>query len=73
METKHWYLSKGVVGGLVAAILIVYKLLGYMLPEGVTEDTVTDNIVNVTTSIAALAATAIAIYGRVAAKSKISK
>ena len=65
MNKKKWYLSKGVIGGLVAGLATIAGLLGYNVGvEGQEE---------ITTGVIALVGAALAIYGRVKAVDKVKK
>ena len=63
MNEKKWYLSKGVIGGLVAGLATIAGLFGYNVGlEGQEE---------ITTGIVTLVGAGLAIYGRVKAVDKI--
>lgn len=62
-ETKPWYKSKGVVGGLVAFLAILSNWAGLDLDEG--------TLTEVSTLILGLVGAGVGIYGRVVAKDKI--
>lgn len=71
MNNKHWYLSKGVIGGVVAFVCGVLLTTG-VLNEQVAEadiNTIADKIVAIVGALAAL----VAIIGRITAKAKITK
>ena len=65
-DTKPWWQSKGVWGGLVAAAAGLAGLLGFHIPEGEIQ-TLTDAVLSGVTAVAG----AFAVYGRVVAGSKI--
>ena len=68
--TKAWYTSKGVWGGLFAAVLPVAQY--YAAHHGITlpsADTLATDVADICTSVAGIVAT----YGRVTATLKIGK
>ena len=63
MNIKRWYLSKGIIGGVIAALATVASLLGYNVgAEGQAE---------ITTGVIAIAGAGLSIYGRIKATDKI--
>lgn len=66
-EQKPWYASKGVWGGLIAALVGLLSLFGIHIPEGEVQ-TITDTVMSIVTSGAGL----LAVYGRVVAKTKLT-
>ena len=69
-ENKHWYLSKGVIGGLVTVLLVVIRAAGIEIEGGDTiKDLLVENILLIITGAAGL----LAVYGRITAKKKLTK
>lgn len=65
MNVKNWYQSTGVVGGLVATIILLVKLFGLDLGEE------QESITAIVTDIIGVVAGIVAIIGRVRAKTSI--
>ena len=70
MESKPWYLSKGVIGGLVSAVAGVLALLGHALPDG-SIPFLTDQVTNIAEGVFAVVGGITAIYGRIKADKRI--
>jgi len=71
-NTKPWYTSKAVWGGIVAAAAGVASLAGHELsPE--TQAFLADQAVAIATSVATIVGGVLAIYGRIKAETKIGK
>lgn len=68
--TKPWYLSKGVIGSLVAGAAVITGFFGVKL-DPTTQQVVTDQVTAFATAGTALAGTALALYGRVTARKVI--
>jgi len=71
-NTKPWYASKTVWGGIVAAAAGVASLAGYELSPD-TQAFLADQAVAIATSVATIVGGVLAIYGRLNAKKKIGK
>tara|TARA_Y100000310_G_C20536370_1_gene741064 strand:- start:797 stop:1021 length:225 start_codon:yes stop_codon:yes gene_type:complete len=70
--TKPWYLSKGVVGGLIAGATIIFGLLNR--PEmGEAVGAESENISQIIASVVGVIASITAVIGRIKASSKIVK
>lgn len=65
-DQKPWYLSKGVWGGIVAALAGLGSLFGFHVPEGEVQG-IADAII----SLMAAAGGLFAVYGRIVANSQI--
>ena len=65
-STKPWYQSKGVWGGIVAALAGLGGLFGFTVPEG-EMPAITDALVGLAAAVGGL----LAVYGRIAASSRI--
>lgn len=72
MDTKKWYASKTVWGGVVAFVATVLQVTGVVNVSGAEQAALIDQIAAVISVVAQLVGTALAIYGRVTAKSAIS-
>ncbi len=69
---KHWYLSKGVVGGLISLAVIVFGL--FKRPEmGQAVQAESGNISALIVGVVGIISSITAIVGRVKADSKITK
>lgn len=74
--TKKWYQSKGVVGGLLTAVLGVLVSVGVLTPEAATPeniDALSTNWVDIATSVGIIIGGLTAAYGRITATTKIGK
>ena len=69
-ETKPWYLSKTIIGSVVAAGAIVAGFFGVSIDEA-TKSVILDQTEALIAAGFALVGTLLAIYGRVAAKKTI--
>ncbi len=67
MENKKWYLSKGAAGAIAAIILGVIGVLGFDT-QGETE-----SLTGLIMQIGVVVTSAIALYGRLTAKTKLTK
>ncbi|MCJ2050883.1 hypothetical protein [Methylobacterium sp. J-070] len=65
-ETKPWYLSKGVIGALVAAAAIVAGFFGVKI-DPTTQQVVADQATAVIAAGVALGGAVLALYGRLKA------
>lgn len=63
MNEKKWYLSKGVMGGLVAGLAALASLFGYQIGSEGQEE--------IATALVIIGGAAVSIYGRVKAVDKI--
>ena len=72
MDSKPWYLSRGVWGGIVAAVAGVLALLGRSLPADAVGP-LTDDVMRIVEGLAAVIGGALAIYGRVKAQTPVGK
>jgi ABC-type antimicrobial peptide transport system permease subunit len=66
MDSKAWYASKGVWGGIVGVLAGGLALLGHAL-SAETQATLVDNAVAIGTGVATIIGGAVAIYGRLKA------
>lgn len=66
-ESKAWYLSKGVIGGLVAVLSVVFGALGYNVSPEEQEA-----VVAAVAAIGAGVGGLVSAYGRVRANRKIN-
>ena len=71
METKKWYMSKGVDGSLVGIITMVILLA--MKSFGVDAEAEQSNITEIVTAVIALVGMIMALIGRLKADTKITK
>ncbi len=71
-DEKSWYLSKGVWGGIIAAVVGIIGMFGLAMPEG-SVDFLTDEVMKIVGAIATIVAGVIAIIGRVKATTRITK
>jgi len=62
-QSKKWYQSKTIIGGIVAMIMMIVAFSGFDLDEGVITEFVTN--------LFGLITMGVAIYGRIVAKHKI--
>lgn len=72
MDTKKWWLSKGLWGGivgLIAMVLMVFKVVDISVEE---QATLVDSIVAIVTMISGLVGIILAIYGRLTAKKTLT-
>lgn len=71
MESKPWYKSKGVIGGIIATVCSLLVVLGVAGAEGAGEESgaIADNIVAIIAAVGGI----FAIIGRITAKTKIAK
>ena len=69
-EMKPWYRSKSVVGGVLAAVAGVAALIGYQFSPAEVEATSNDTLI-VIEGIVTIVGAALAIWGRIAAKTRI--
>ena len=67
-ETKQWYLSKGVWGGIVAAVIGVLSMFGVGAVNA-EQETITELIMQIVSVIAGI----VAVYGRITANKNITK
>ena len=66
METKAWYKSKGVMGGIVTIMAVVLGTFGYKLaPEDQTQ------LIEAVSAIGGVIGGLLSIYGRVTASKSI--
>ncbi len=72
METKPWYLSKGIIGGLVSVVVGVLAFLGHALPDG-SVPFLTDQLTKVAEGALAVIGGITAIYGRLTAQKRIGR
>ena len=76
VQTKAWYKSKGVVGGLLTALIGILVSTGVLTPEAATAENIeslSTTWVDVATSVSIIVAGLVAAYGRVKAQTKIGK
>jgi FtsH-binding integral membrane protein len=66
MDSKAWYESKSVWGGIVSVLAGVAALVGHALSPQ-TQAALTDNGVAIATAVATIVGSALAIYGRLKA------
>lgn len=74
--TKPWWKSKGVVGGLLTAVLGLLVTFGVLTPEAATTDNIeaiSTTWVDVATSIGIVVGGILSVYGRLKATKKIGK
>lgn len=73
METKKWYLSKGVWGNVLSFAMVGLGLLGYSITPELKEavQATVDNAVVVGTGIATLMTNALGLWGRIKATKKL--
>ena len=64
MDSKMWYKSSGIIGGLIALIMFVVQMLGLDLDEGMVTELIT--------LVFQLVGILVAIYGRITAKAEIA-
>lgn len=70
-ETKAWYESKGVWGGLIAMLASICAMLfGVKIDQG-TQQQMVNSLVVIAPNAVALIGAILAIYGRIKANSKI--
>ena len=69
-EMKPWYRSKSVIGGVLAAVAGVAALIGYQFGPAEVEATSKDTLI-VIEGVVTIVGAALAIWGRVAAKTRI--
>ena len=72
MDEKKWYASKGVWGAVIVVIVTVLTMLGRKGEAEVIEEqsgAISDTIIQLVT----IAAGALALWGRLAAKTKVTK
>lgn len=72
MNTKPWYLSKTIWGGVLAALVGALGLFGLGFPADFVSG-VTDDVVRSIEAGVALVGGALAIWGRVKAVTKVGK
>lgn len=65
-DTKNWYESKAVWGGIVAAGASLAGLIGLDLPDGSTAD-----LVEALTALAGAIGGILAVYGRISAEKRL--
>jgi uncharacterized membrane protein YraQ (UPF0718 family) len=70
MQTKKWYQSKTIWGGIIAIIAAVLSLFGKQI-DAETQDFLTNQAVEIATAVATMIAGVMAIYGRFKADKKI--
>lgn len=68
METKKWWQSKTIIGGIVAIGSGLAGLLGYNIDQQTQED-----LTNIILQVSAIVGGALAVYGRVKARTIIGK
>jgi hypothetical protein len=66
MNSKNWYESKGVWGGIVAVLAGIMAMAGHSLSPQ-TQQVIVDNGVGIATAVATIAGGLVAIYGRLKA------
>ncbi len=72
IETKPWYLSKGVIGAVIVIVATVLGIIGK--PDAAEQVTAeSEGIAGIISQIAALIGRALAIWGRITASTKITK
>ena len=71
-QTKPWYMSKGIWGGVLAAIVGFLGLFGFVFPPEFVEAMSTDVVATVTAGVA-LTGGVLAIIGRLKAVKKVGK
>ena len=69
-ETKAWYESKTVWGGIIAIIAAILGIFGHQIDQE-TQQFLTEQSVQIASALAAAFGGAIAIYGRVKARKVI--
>ena len=69
-QTKPWYASKTIWGGIIALIAAVLSLFGHQI-DPQTQKFITDQAVQIATAIAAAVGGGLAIYGRIKAEKKV--
>ena len=72
METKPWYRSKGIIGGVLGAVAGIVAMFGYVFSPAEVEQTM-NNVLLIVVSAEAIVGSALAIWGRVKAKTKITR
>lgn len=73
MDTKPWYASKGIWGGIISVVALIVGIFGV---EGLTpevQSAIVDNLVVVASGVGTLIGTVLGIYGRLKATSAIGK
>ncbi len=70
VQTKPWYASKTIWGGIIALIAAVLSLFGHQI-DPQTQKFITDQAVQIATAIAAAVGGGLAIYGRIKAEKKV--
>ena len=73
---KSWWKSKTVISGLLTAVIGVLVTVGVLTPEAASAENVgaiSDNWVEVATSVGIIITGLTAVYGRVKATSKLGK
>lgn len=69
-ETKSWYASKGVWGGIVALASIIAGFFGITIDEN-TQAVIVDQVTGSAAAIGVIAGAVTAIYGRIAATKQV--
>ncbi len=72
MDSKAWYMSKTVWGGLVAMAALIAGIFGHPITAD-TQNIIVDNMETIVTGVVGIAGAAMAIYGRVKASTTITK
>ena len=70
-DTKPWYASKAVIGGVLAAVAGIAAMIGYQFSAPAVEQTTNDTLL-IVESIVAIIGGALAIWGRIKATKKIA-
>lgn len=68
-ESKPWYLSRGVIGGAVAAIAAAVGLVLKVSLDEAAQSQLTDLVLTIVTAVAGI----VAVWGRVSATKQVGK
>lgn len=69
-ETKSWYASKGVWGGIIALASVIAGFFGVQIDES-TQAVIVDQITGSAAAVGVIAGAVTAIWGRLAANKQI--
>jgi len=72
METKPWYKSKAVIGGVLTAVAGVIAMFGYAFSPAEVEASTKDTLL-IVVAVEAAIGSVLAIWGRVKAKKKLTR
>lgn len=75
-DTKQWWKSRGVMGGLFTVVIGILVSFGVLTPDIQNPEavnSVTDNYLHIVAGVSTIISGAIAFWGRVKASSRIGK